>query len=91
MANKLKYLLILLICASVQGVFAQIRNPTYPGKIKETLFIQRDTSKNGKRESQNIDSIRKREENKKDSVVFTSKFIKIPANVYLPIVFNYFP
>jgi hypothetical protein len=62
MANKLKYLLILLICASVQGAFAQIRNPGYPGQNPREPVYSRDTSKNVRRgESQNIDSIRKRE------------------------------
>jgi hypothetical protein len=92
MANKLKYLLILLICASVQGVFAQIRNPGYPGQNQRDPVYSRDTSKNIRRgESQNIDSIRKREENKKDSVVFTSKFIKVTSERLLADSIQLFP
>jgi hypothetical protein len=78
MANKLKYIILLLICASVQTVFGQIRNPTYPGQSTEPVY-SRDTSKNVRSngDSQNIDSLRKRQEEKRDSIEFNSKYIKV--------------
>jgi hypothetical protein len=83
MANKLKYLLILLICAFAQAGFAQVvGNPRFPGQNPNEPVYSRDTSRNvrrGNNDSQNIDSIRKREENRKDSIVFTSKFIKVTS------------
>ncbi|MDB5062325.1 MAG: hypothetical protein JWP67_2168 [Mucilaginibacter sp.] len=78
MVHKLKYLLIVLICTAVQSVFAQVGNPTYPGQQQQRPPYSRDTSRNATRKpSEDLDSIRMREENKKDSVVFNSKYIKI--------------
>lgn len=94
MTNKLKYLLILLLCASVQGVFAQINNTRFPGQNKSDPVYKRDTIKNGRAnggDSQNLDSIRKREENRKDSVVFTSKFIKVTSERLLMDSIQLFP
>ncbi|MGY4539339.1 hypothetical protein ACVW0P_003773 [Mucilaginibacter sp. UYNi724] len=94
MTNKLKYLLILLLCASVQGVFAQINNTRFPGQNKSDPVYKRDTIKNGRTnggDSQNLDSIRKREENRKDSVVFTSKFIKVTSERLLMDSIQLFP
>lgn len=81
MAQKLKYLFMLLLCASVQTVLGQIRtNPTYPGSQREPVY-SRDTGRVAGRnnDSQNLDSLRKREENKRDSIVFNSKFIKVTS------------
>jgi hypothetical protein len=78
MAHKLKYLLILLICTAVQSVFGQVGNPTYPGQQQQRPVYSRDTSRNTTRKpSEDLDSIRMREENRKDSVVFNSRYIKI--------------
>ncbi|RFZ85894.1 hypothetical protein DYU05_10005 [Mucilaginibacter terrenus] len=78
MAHKIKYLLLLLFFAAAGKATAQVR-PTYPGQTPREPVYSRDTSRNVRRNngSDNIDSLRKREENKKDSVVFTSKFIKV--------------
>lgn len=91
MATKLKYLFLLLLCTSVQTVWAQVRT-TYPGQQTEPVY-SRDTSRNRSRSdnSQNIDSIRKREENRKDSVVFTSKFIKVTSERLLSDSTQMFP
>ncbi|MCO5934077.1 putative porin [Mucilaginibacter sp. RB4R14] len=93
MANKLKYLLILLLCASVQGLFAQINNTRFPGQNKNDPVYKRDTVKNSRTggDSQNLDSIRKREENRKDSIVFTSKFIKVTSERLLMDSIQLFP
>src|SRR4051812_7546916 len=78
MAHKLKYLVIVLICTTVRSVFAQVGNPTYPGQQQQRPPYSRDTSRNtSRRASENLDSVRMREENKKDSVVFNSKYIKV--------------
>jgi hypothetical protein len=95
MANKLKYFLLLLICAFAQTGFAQVRgNTRFPGQNSNDPVYSRDTSKNirGRNgDSQNIDSIRKREENRKDSVVFTSKFIKVTNERLLTDSIQLFP
>ncbi|MES2268207.1 MAG: putative porin [Bacteroidota bacterium] len=93
MANKLKYLLILLLCASVQGLFAQINNTRFPGQNRNDPVYKRDTIRNTRTnsDSQNLDSIRKREENRKDSIVFTSKFIKVTSERLLTDSIQLFP
>ncbi|MFD0765635.1 putative porin [Mucilaginibacter lutimaris] len=93
MANKLKYLLILLLCASVQGLFAQINNTRFPGQNRNEPVYKRDTIRNNRNnsDSQNLDSIRKREENRKDSIVFTSKFIKVTSERLLTDSIQLFP
>jgi hypothetical protein len=94
MAQKFKYLLLVLLCTSVQAVFAQINgnNPNYPGQQREPVY-SRDTSRNLGRKppSDNLDSIRKREENKKDSIVFNSKFIKVTSERLLTDSTQLFP
>lgn len=80
MARKLKYLLIFFICAFAQTVFAQIYNPgTNPGNNPQNRPVySRDTARNNTpRESQNLDSIRKKQDDRKDSVEFNSKYIRI--------------
>jgi len=76
MLNKLKYLFIFLICASAQAVFAQNYPP--PTNGQQNIYRQ-DTSTRPKKltDDQLIDTLRKREESQKDSVVFSSKFIRV--------------
>jgi hypothetical protein len=86
MPGKLKYLLLLLICISVQAVFAQYPQQGYPGQqqgqypgqqrpanFNDTAHRQVQTLTT----DQEIDTLRKEEERKRDSVIFSSKFIKI--------------
>jgi hypothetical protein len=64
MLHKLKYIgITLLLMVLVQTAFAQV--PTL------------DTSRTRMTDAQSIDSTRKREENKRDTVIYTSKYIKI--------------
>ncbi|WP_255563204.1 putative porin [Mucilaginibacter sp. 21P] len=93
MANKLKYLFILLICAAAQGAFAQITNPRFPGQRTDQPVYSRDTTKMRARSnaSDNLDSLRKREENKHDSVVFNSKYIKVTSERLLADSIQLFP
>jgi hypothetical protein len=81
MPDKLKYLLLLLICASTMTAFAQV-NPSYPPNQQNYYRQgQQDTSTRqpAKKltDDQLIDTLRKREEHGKDSVIFSSKFIRV--------------
>ncbi|TSD67806.1 hypothetical protein FFF34_010590 [Inquilinus sp. KBS0705] len=79
MAKKLKYILLLLVCTLAHQAFAQVNDTRYPGQSREPVY-SRDTSNRVKarnNSSDNLDTLRKREEEKKDSVVFNSKFIKV--------------
>ena len=83
--SKLKYLLILLICVSAQAVFAQF-NPANPGQTgfggsggsRQSQFSQ-DTAKRDVPLTGDalLDTLRKREEGRADSIVFTSKMIRV--------------
>jgi len=79
MPKKFKYILLLLICVSAQVAFAQ--NTTgYPPQNQPQSFIRQDTSKHAAQkltDDQLIDTLRKREQGAKDSVVFSSKFIRV--------------
>ena len=78
MAKKFKYILLLLICASVHSAFAQINNNRFPGQQRPEPVYTRDTVRTARKgDSQNLDSLRKREENRQDSVEFNSKYIKV--------------
>lgn len=79
MYNPLKYILAVLLCTSAGVAFAQSpTNPNYPGRQQNTPF-QRDTAtvKKALTGDQEIDEERRKEEKKRDSVVFSSKFIRV--------------
>jgi hypothetical protein len=87
MPDKLKYLLILLICVTTQAAFAQF-NPNSPNNPQYNPNNPNQRSGNYGRDTatrskpaltgdQMIDTLRKREQQRQDSVVFGSKFIKI--------------
>jgi hypothetical protein len=86
MPHKLKYILLLVVCAFAQGVFAQStsnpnypgNNPNYPNGQQQRLNL-RDTSTTQKTltTDQLLDTIRKKQDSKKDTVVFNSKFIRM--------------
>ncbi|WP_183580786.1 putative porin [Mucilaginibacter sp. X5P1] len=81
--KKLKYFLILLICVSAQAAFAQYPQPNqsnYPGQQQRSNFS--DTTRRTTQTlttDQELDTLRKKEENKRDSVIFTSKFIRVTS------------
>jgi hypothetical protein len=89
MPDKLKYILLLLICVCTQAAFAQIRrgNQNYPGQQQSDGQTNlRDTSTRGGKiltTDQQLDSLRKKQERKKDSVVFNSKFIRVTSERFL--------
>src|SRR6218665_3719843 len=86
MRIKLKYFFILLISLSAQAAYAQFpnRENQYPGQRQPNYM--RDTATKAKPQQISdeamMDTLRKREEEKEDSVVFTSKFIKV-SNEFL--------
>ena len=75
MSDRFKYFSILLFCVLTQAAWAQV-NPGYPNQ--QQSFIRQDTStKKPLTADQLIDTLRKKEQNRKDSVVFSSKFIRV--------------
>jgi Putative porin len=82
MHKRIKYIFLLLFCLSAGVVFAQQpTNPSYPNNRQQPANFGRDTSTNkaGKTlsDDQEIDAERKKEEKRRDSVIFTSKFIRV--------------
>lgn len=79
-AKQLKFLLLLLICCSTASVYAQYGRTTN-SSTSTNPFTQGDTShrKTAKvlTDDELLDTLRKRDEHKGDSVIFTSKFIRI--------------
>lgn len=87
MREKLKYFLLLLMCVAAQAAFAQVpnypnnpnnpNNPNYPNQppgkhnYNDTAVIKPMSA------DAQLDSLRKKLEHKKDSVVFSSKFIRV--------------
>jgi hypothetical protein len=80
MPDKLKYIILLLICVCGQAAFAQsTSNPNYPGQQSSQRLNLRDTSTKVKTMTadQQLDSLRKKMDKKRDTVVFNSKFIRV--------------
>ncbi len=86
MPDKLKYIILLLICAFGQSALAQSQgnpnypnnNPGYPGQQRRDGRDPRDTATaKVYTADQQLDSLRKKLDRKKDTVVFSSKFIKV--------------
>ena len=84
MLKQFKYIVLLFVCVCAQSVFAQQQqtNPQYPN---QQGIIYRDTAKTRRPLSNDelIDTLRKRQDRKKDSVVFNSKFIRVTAERFL--------
>src|SRR5476651_1061584 len=78
MFNKLKYILLFCCCIGVHGAFAQIINPN---QQSTSPYTRPDTGRRAPArimsDAETMDSLRKKEENKHDSVIFTSKFIRV--------------
>jgi len=79
MPNKLKYILLFLICVSTRAAFAQypVNNNQYPPNQPQN-FIRPDTAKHrALTADEQIDTLRKKEQKNKDSIEYNSKFIKV--------------
>ncbi|MGI4750847.1 MAG: putative porin [Janthinobacterium lividum] len=78
--KQLKFLLLLLIFSPAASVYAQYGRTTN-SSTNTNPFVQGDTShrKTAKplTDDQLLDTLRKRDEHKGDSVIFTSKFIRV--------------
>jgi hypothetical protein len=80
MPFKLKYFLILLICVSAQAAFAQYTpNPNNPNQRPANFSDTARRTAPTLTTDQELDTLRKKEENKRDSVIFTSKFIRVTS------------
>ena len=80
MRKELKYILLLLMCLNVHTVFAQYgqTNRAKPLSTRDTLKTERKVS-----DDELLDSLRKKEDNKRDSIVFSSKFIRVTMERFL--------
>lgn len=87
MPYKLRYILLLFICVCTQAAFAQIQRGNNNNQDDPQRRINlRDTgTTSGKKltDDQMLDSLRKKQERKKDSVVFNSKFIRVTNERFL--------
>ncbi|MDO3644791.1 putative porin [Mucilaginibacter sp. L3T2-6] len=80
-----KYLLLLFICVFAQSVFAQIQrgNNNYPGSQQRINLRDTGTTQKTLTTDQQLDSLRKKQDRKKDSVVFNAKFIRVTNERFL--------
>ncbi|MCR8561403.1 putative porin [Mucilaginibacter sp. BJC16-A38] len=88
MPQKIKYLLLLLACVFTQAAFAQIPvNPnTNPGDPQRRVNLRDTSTRNGGKkltDDQQMDTLRKNQERRKDSVVFNSKLIRVTSERFL--------
>ncbi|MES2426173.1 MAG: putative porin [Bacteroidota bacterium] len=92
MPKKLKYLLIILICATAKFAVAQQYNPNNPNRYDPNNPNQqgnrygRDTvTRPGKQLTGDelMDTLRKREQHAGDTVIFNSKFIRVTSEALL--------
>jgi hypothetical protein len=83
MPDRLKYFLFLLMCVCAQAAFSQSpTNPNYPGNPNNPnqRLNLRDTGRAATKQlsdDQMMDTLRKRQDRKRDTVVFNSKFIRV--------------
>ncbi|QKJ31607.1 putative porin [Mucilaginibacter mali] len=80
MFKKIKYLLLLMVCFFVKPAFAQFTNPNQTQQQQQSSMFPDTTTRRQVKpmtEAEMMDSLRKKEENKHDSVVFSAKFIRI--------------
>lgn len=86
MPARLKYIFVLLICLSAGAAYAQYPQSYNPQNPQQRKFGFADTSQRKSQTlttDQEIDTLRKKEKNARDSVVFTSKFVRITNEALL--------
>jgi hypothetical protein len=103
MPDKLKYILLLLICFTANFAVAQISptrpyNPAHPynpnNPNQQGNGLRNDTTTHQGKElsgDQMIDTLRKRERQARDTVIFTAKFIKVTNEALLKDSTQLFP
>lgn len=79
MPDKFKYIMLLLVCLFTQHAFSQSTYPNQQQNNQNQRPNLRDTSTNRKvlTADQQLDTIRKRRQSNRDTVVFNSKFIRV--------------
>jgi hypothetical protein len=80
MPGKLKCLLLLLTCVWAQAAFSQSQtypNQNYPGQQQRLNLRDTGSTQKVMTDDQLLDTLRKRRERKRDTVVFNSKFIRV--------------
>jgi hypothetical protein len=86
MPHKIKYLLLLLVCFCAQAAFAQIPvNRNNPGDPQRRINTRDTGTTAGKKltDDQQLDTLRKNLDRRKDSVVFNSKLIRVTNERFL--------
>jgi len=85
MLKQFKYIVLLLVCVCTQTVFAQ-QQQTNPQNPNQSGIIYRgDTARTRKPLSNDelMDTLRKRQDHKKDTVIFNSKFVRVTSERFL--------
>ena len=79
MPHKLKYIILLLLCGFASFAVAQQTYPNPNQTQQQRQLNLRDTTKAAKvlTTDQQLDSLRKKQNRKHDTVIFTSKFIRV--------------
>jgi len=93
MPGKLKHIILLLLCLGTGAAFAQSpTNPNYPGGIPTRPNL-RDTGRTAPRmtSEQEMDSLRRRQDKRHDTVVFNSKFIRVTNERFMKDSTQLFP
>ncbi|HVW98578.1 MAG TPA: putative porin [Mucilaginibacter sp.] len=87
MPKLLIYIITLLAFFGAQTAVAQIQrgNQNYPGAAQRRIGLRDTATTNGKplTADQQLDSLRKRQNRNKDSVVFNSKYIRVTSERFL--------
>ena len=85
MRDHLKYIILFVLLAGTHAAFAQSpTNPNYPGGIPTRPNL-RDTGRTAPKltTDQELDSLRRRQDKKRDTVIFNSKYIKVTSERFL--------
>ncbi|MDP9048771.1 MAG: putative porin [Bacteroidota bacterium] len=86
MPEKLRYACLFLFLVAAQVVFGQSpTNPNYPGQMPSRPNLRDTTGRTVTTltDEQPMDSLRKKQDRRKDSVVFNSKFIRVTSERFL--------
>jgi hypothetical protein len=85
MRDYLKYIILFALLAGTHAAFAQSpTNPNYPNGIPTRPNL-RDTGRTAPRLTgdQELDSLRKRQDKRRDTVIFNSKYIRVTSERFL--------
>ena len=95
MPVKLNYILFFVLCVCAQAVMAQSTYPgsqNYPGGSQQRINTRdTGTTQQALTSDQMLDSLRKKQNRRKDSVVYNSKFIRVTSERFLKDSTQLFP